>query len=545
MPRTKFPEAPRSFAKRVTASGSGMDIHFPYDPGLMMLMRKLLACRPVYDTSSGVKKFSHWHMPVDKPALKVLRANNFAIDPALERETGLVKKATWSPVKVELEFSALRGFQEEGVGFLDYNNARGIIGDEMGLGKTLQTIAWLRHHPEARPALIVSPSSVKFNWQDEIKKFIGEDSTVLSGKKPSRVRGDIFIINYDIIDGWTEYLKKIQFKAMVLDECQYIINRKAKRTKAITTLGKTVPHVIGLSGTPIVNRPVEFFPALHLIAPDRFPSFWSYAHTYCGPKHNGFGWNFNGASNINDLHDKLHGIMIRRLKVEVLPELPAKQRTVVAMDIDNRREYEKAEQDFKKWLREKDPTRAQGKIVALARIEALKQLTIAGKMATAITWIQDFLATGQKLVVFTTHKKTIRDLCAAFPVGTVVVEGDTPAWDRKQREKAFQTDPSIRLFIGNLKAAGAGLNLFAASNTLFLELGWAPGHHDQAEDRVHRIGQKDSVTAWYLIARDTIEQHIMKLLDKKRVVLNKLLDGVDTDEDTLLMELLNQYAEAA
>lgn len=355
--------------------------------------------------------------------------------------------------------------------------------------------------------------------------------------------------------GWIEALINIKPKALILDECHYIKNSKAQRTKAIVKLAKKSRcKVIGLSGTPILSRPLEFFNIIDLCKPGLFPSWWAYAQEYCGAHNNGFGWDFSGASNLDKLHEILtKHIMIRRLKKDVMKELPKKQRTVIPLEITNRKEYNSAASDIIAWIHETDGMEAASaaeEAKALVQFEKLKQLAVKGKMKGAMKWINNFIDSGEKLVVFCTHTAQVKALAKKFGPMAVSIYGETSAKKRNEAETRFQTDDKIRLLIGNIQAAGVVITLTAASNTCFLELGWTPGEHRQAEDRVHRIGQTaDSVNAWYLLGVGTVEEEIAELLDKKQKVLDAVLDGVPADSEdyktSLLTELLNEWREAA
>lgn len=322
-------------------------------------------------------------------------------------------------------------------------------------------------------------------------------------------------------------------EGVLVSNCHYIKNQKAQRTKTVNKLAGGIPHLICLSGTPIINRPIEMFNSIKLIEPSLFPSFFQYAQKYCGATHNGYGWDFGGATNTEELHNKLTGsVMLRRLKSEVLKDLPAKIRTVIPLTLDNRKEYEKAKQETR------DDIGGADGADALVAIEKLKQVSIKGKMKQAIQWIHNFIDQ-EKLVVFCHHKDVVDELMKEFKDIAVKVDGGTK--HRQKAVDAFQNDPSIKLFIGTL-AAIEGLTLTAASSTCFLELWWSPGKHDQGEDRVHRIGQEaDSVNAYYLVGVDTIEEDIAELLDEKRGVLASVLDGVEVEESSLLTELLKRF----
>jgi SWI/SNF-related matrix-associated actin-dependent regulator 1 of chromatin subfamily A len=305
-----------------------------------------------------------------------------------------------------------------------------------------------------------------------------------------------------VLEGWASVLKKLRPKTVVVDECHYIKNSKALRTRAVIQLCRIAEHVICLSGTPIINRPIEMFNAIQAIEPGIFPSFWEYAQRYCGATHNGFGWDFGGAENTDELHMKLtRTIMLRRLKKDVLQDLPEKVRSVIPLSLSNRSEYNRASADFLGWLESqeggKDKMASAERAETLVRLEKLKQLCVQGKYKGCVEWIENYLEQEEKLVVFCTHKAVVQKLASHFKARGVVLDGETAPSQRQVVVDRFQNDPSIKLFIGNIKAAGIGITLTAASATCFLELGWTPGEHDQAEDRVHRIGQKsDSVNAY-------------------------------------------------
>ena len=470
------------------------------------------------------------------------------------------QKSTYTPDEEEvkkLEIPGLRKnlfpFQKAGVAFIEAKQGRVLIGDEMGLGKTAQALAWLQFHPTYRPTVVVCPASVKLNWAREAKMWMEDVNPILLyGRDPklpleSRERKSLLIINYDILTYWEEELIKLNPQVVIFDEVHYTKNKSSKRTKSSKKLAKKAKYVIALSGTPIINRPVEFFNCLNFLRPDLWPSFWNFVQTYCGAIHNGYGWDFTGATNTEELHEKLtKTIMIRRTKKEVLKDLPSKVRAVIPVEIDNRLDYSRAETEFEEWVVENFGEKKLSTMAtapALTKIEALKQLAVQGKMKSVIEWIHDFLDSGKKLVVFATHYFTIDTLMDEFYPIAVKLDGRDSQQKKQEAIDTFQSDPDIRLFIGNIKAAGVGITLTAASDVAFVELGWTPGEHDQAEDRVHRIGQEDSVVAWYLIANGTIEEKVAELIDQKREILDQVLDGKMTDESSLLVELLNSFLQ--
>lgn len=450
--------------------------------------------------------------------------------------------STGSQLRIALRTTPKK-FQVQGVRFLEARGGCGIVGDEMGLGKTLQAIGFMAIHPEIVPAVIVCPAVVKLHWMRQLLQHAGIRSEILEGRKPYATRSRYLILNYDILPYWMEFLKSICPKVLVLDEFHHIKNLRAKRTKACLDLGKIVPHRIALSGTPITNRPVEFYPALSLIAPKEFNSFWNYAFAYCDPKRGfrGRGWDFSGASNLDKLHAQAEPHMIRRRLSEVMKEMPPKIRTTIPVEISNRGEYRRAVSDFLEWVEEKrgeDAARKASGAEALVKLGALKKLAAEGKLDTAIEWIEDFWEeSGEKLAVFVRHRSVLQALLQRFPE-SAGVHGDIQGEDRQLEVDRFVKNPRCRLFIGMMQAAGTGLDQLqhATSTMLFLELGWTPAEHEQAEGRLLRIGQNaSSVRVYYMVGKDTIEEKILALLEAKDDIVNKVVDGGTRE----LMRLLN------
>lgn len=528
--------------KAYLAEGGIIEIKFDFDWETLGLVKSI----PGRRFQNGGEKY--WTCPLSQGALLTLREAGFILDDGLNElgQNGNMK------IEIPRLKKDLFPFQERGISFISQRNGRAIVADEMGLGKTIQALAYLGAHPEKRPAVVVCPAHLKLNWLREIKETLPDNMNknveVLYGLSTSKIRpgADIIIVNYDILNAWMEALIKIKPCTLIIDEAHFCKNSKAQRTKATRKLARKCPHVIALTGTPIVNRPVEGFNIVQMVDKTIFPNHWNYLHRYCGAKHNGFGWDFSGASNQEELHEKLKTVMIRRLKKDVLQDLPDKIYSSIPIEILNAREYKKAEDDFIRYLMEKKGIKAAQKASRaehLVKIEGLKQLAIEGKIQLAIKWIEDSVENNEngKLIVFATHKKTVEAIVNKFGKIAVKVDGSVSAKEREKAVKRFQEDKKIKLFVGNIQAAGTGLTLTAASSVAFLELPWSPGELVQAEDRCHRIGQKNSVNVYYLIAAGTIEEKIAMLLDKKRRVLDAVLDGGVNEEAPLLTELIKLY----
>lgn len=559
-------------AKPITVKGEEIiKMEFPFNRDVINQV-KTIPGRKYHNTDKG----KYWTAPISVEAINKLEKLGFEIHPTFlefrkEREIDV------DDISADVEIPGLGGslfdFQAEGVSFLELRNGRALIGDEMGLGKTVQALAWLQKRQAIRPALIVCPASLKLNWRREAISWMdGPSIQIIQGTSTEpKLVGDIVIVNYDVLQHWREKLADHNFQAIVFDEVHYIKNNKAKRTKAAKSIAKGIKHVICLTGTPIVNRPIEILNAIQLIDKSVAPNRWNFLQRYCGAKYNGFGWDFSGASNTDELHQKLTStIMIRRKKKDVLKDLPDKIRSFTPMELDNESEYKNAEADFVSFVKKQteidvktrlkeelgdladmvqiDDSKLQklkeekaSKVNVLSQIEGLKQLAVKGKMKQSVNWIRDFLNSGEKLVVMAVHKFVINELMEQFGDIAVKVDGSVTGQDRDQAVEQFQNNDKIKLFVGNIQAAGVGLTLTASSTVAFLELPWTPGDVLQAEDRVHRIGQKESVAIHYLLAQDTIEEKIAHLIDQKRKVLDSVLDGVETDNVSLLSELMNEY----
>jgi len=442
-------------------------------------------------------------------------------------------------------------FQKESLAFIESRKGRALVGDDMGLGKTFQSIAWLQLNKDknALPAIVLCPAGVKLNWEKEIHKIApGFSVCVVNGRWTEGMhihsKRDIYIMNYDIVAGkkivsektqkvigtqpaWDQYfVDKIQPKTLIMDEIHKIKNQKAGRTMGTIKLAKACKNKIGLSGTPITNRPSEFFVGLNLIAPEIFPNYWEFAQKYCGATHNGFGWDFSGSSNTEELHRVLTDtIMIRHTKKEVFKDMPEKTRSIIPIQINNKPEYDDMDSKL-----DSD----------LAKIEIMKQLALEGKMESVFKWVDDFLESDEKLVIMGIHHTAVDALMDRYKKIAVRFTGrDSQAGKQKALDK-FMKNRDCRLFVGNLQAAGTGVDGLqrVCSNMAIIEFGWESGTLLQGEDRLNRIGQDSPVNIYYLVANETIEEDIISLLNQKYKVLGQILDGKSVDDSEDLIKLL-------
>ena len=434
---------------------------------------------------------------------------------------------------------ALEPFQWAGVEYL-LHKRRAFLADEQGLGKTVQALAALEVD-HAFPAVVVCPASLKLTWAREAARWLPHRETVvLSGRGVAQPTGEITVLNYELVAAHKDALSRLRPRALILDESHYCKNPQAKRTQATRRLAQAVPAdglKLALSGTPVLNHPEELIPQLRIIG--RLEDFGS------GAK---FARQFQGDRAEERLHWHLRRrCFVRRLKRDVLPQLPAKRQTVVPMELSNEREYRLAEQDVIAWLREQplDLSELDAKIAATLRTERLVQLGILkrlaakGKLAGALAWIHDFLQSGEPLVVFAHHQEVQEAVLERFPDAAHLLGRDAVV-AREATVQAFQQPDGPQLIVCATRVAAQGITLTRASNVCFLELEWTPAMHDQAEDRCHRIGQHDAVTAWYLLAADTIDETISELLQRKRGLVGAVTDGTRDEGEALVASVVRE-----
>lgn len=388
--------------------------------------------------------------------------------------------------------------QQEALPLIDAFRGRVLLAWDMGSGKSLTSLLWGQQAKERSPGVIVCPASLKWNWEAEAHRHFGLKTEILSTTRPPRnglPRSRLYIINYDILYAWVDILRDVDPQLIILDECHYLAGRSSRRTRATRALCLGVPYTLALSGTPMTNRPAELWPTLNILRPDLFPSFWPYAREYCKPRLTRWGsWDVRGAANLEKLHGLLcQHVMLRKRKSEVIKDLPPKVRSIVPVAMSDPKEYDLANRNFLCWMRENAPGKVQtaARAESLVKLGYLKRLAAQLKMEAVMEWIDNYLAeSDDKLVVFAVHKKIIAALRERYHKTCVVIDGSTSERDRKSAVYRFQEDSDIRVFIGNIKAAGVGLTLTAASTVVFVEVSWTPGEQVQGEDRCVLAGQK-------------------------------------------------------
>jgi SWI/SNF-related matrix-associated actin-dependent regulator 1 of chromatin subfamily A len=431
-------------------------------------------------------------------------------------------------------------YQRAGIAF-GLGRPNTLFADEMGLGKTIEALGVVNADPAAQNVLIVCPASLKLNWARECERWLVDRGPVGIAGKTFPDDANVVIINYDILTKWRTKLRK-QWDVLIADECHYVKNKAAKRSKRLYAL--KARRTLFLTGTPILNRPIELWAAVSFLAPEEFDSFWPFAKRYCKPCKNRYGWDFSGATNLDELHERLRGtIMVRRTKSQVLSDLPPKRRQVIelasehiagliAVETEAWQEHRQRLNQLRAVGRGQDELSDKelaalraGVNLAFGELAKLRQATALAKVPLVIEHLNSVLEDAGKIVVFAHHRAVVRELAEPFGDAAVTLTGDDDIASRQAAVDRFQEDESCRVFIGSLTAAGFGLTLTASSHVVFAELDWVPAHMTQAEDRTHRIGQKDSVLVQHLVLQDSLDARMVGTLIKKQRVIDMVVDG--------------------
>jgi SWI/SNF-related matrix-associated actin-dependent regulator 1 of chromatin subfamily A len=456
-------------------------------------------------------------------------------------------------------------FQYVGVRFAELANGKALIGDDMGVGKTIQALAYAALHPEHHPVLVVCPANVKFNWLKESRAWLTtyESEVIKKGSDPVPDT-DVVVINYDLMSKQAPALLERGFGTVIFDESHYLKNYKAQRTQASLEVAKAAKSVLALSGTAITNRPSEFFTTLNLLRPAEFPSFFSFGKRYCDAHHNGWGWDFSGSSNEKELHERTRTVAIRRLKKEVMAELPDKIRQIV--DVHPAPKEMKEYRDMSRmWSSQYSAHKAAGTLPAGFVLNMLTELRHhAGRMKAGATarWAMDYHSTtGKPLIIFTHHRdvqemvtdslkqehsKLTKDDRAIFgPLTIDFINGSVSAEKRQEAVERFQSG-GTKFLVCSTVAAKEGLTLTEADTVVFVEREWVPGWEEQAEDRVNRIGQDaETVHAIYLSVAGTIDEKFNAVVEEKRATVSAIIDGGEMGErDGIAKALLKAMVDA-
>ena len=466
-------------------------------------------------------------------------------------------------------------YQLEGVRYA-LDNKRCIFGDQPGLGKTLQAIcSVVKAHREAMvygetfPVLVICPAALKVNWKREFKKFAGIEACILDDSNRAswekfwelkRPDGEalcpVFITNYESLKKFfvvkvkntsrftlasIEFDERVRlFKSVIIDESHKCKSSKTQQAKFVEGICKGKKWIFALTGTPVVNNNTDLIQQLRILGRlDDFGGYKQFVSRFCdGPKQ---------SSNMKELHYRLWCCcFFRREKVKVLTQLPDKMRQYITCEITNRKEYQDAENNFLKYLRQykhadddKIARAMRGEV--MVRMGILKEIAARGKVKAVADFIHDVIDGGEKLIMFAYLKEVVMALKEEFP-DAVTVTGSDNITQKQNAVDRFQNDPECKLIILNYKSGGTGLTLTASSRVGFIEFPWTYSDCEQAEDRAHRNGQKNAVNCYYFLGDKTIDEYMYKVIQTKKDIANEVTGTTTQIDEDVVSNVMNLFS---
>ena len=428
-------------------------------------------------------------------------------------------------------------------------NKKFILADDMGLGKTTSTII-AALETGAKKILIVCPASLKINWQREIANYSDRSVYIAEGKKFSDEH-DFVIVNYDILKNFHDIkekdkseIMKINFDLVIMDEAHMISNPQAQRTKIANDIASKSNRVWLLSGTPMTSRPMNYYNLLNLVDSPVAMNWMAYAKRYC----NGFQfsvgkrkvWNVTGASNLDELRERTSTHILRRLKEEVL-DLPEKIITPVYLRLKSK-DYEELMGEYFDWY-DQNPEESTSLTIQFSKLMKVRKVIAKEKIKNTIELAENIIEQGKKVIIFTNFTDTLNQIYNHFGKSAVYLDGSCSKFHRQNAVDEFQTNDKIKVFVGNLKAAGVGITLTSAEAVIMNDLSFVPAEHSQAEDRSHRIGQKNSTSVYYPLFENTIEGAIYDILNRKKKIISTVMGDDMFDEASSIEEMLNMISK--
>jgi len=420
-----------------------------------------------------------------------------------------------------------------------------ILADDMGLGKTTAAII-ASLETNVKKILIICPASLKLNWEREIRNYSDRSVYICEGKNFS-TEHDIVIINYDIIKNFYDLkdkenspIAKGNFDLIIMDEAHYVANPQSLRTKLINSFVKSSEYLWLLTGTPMTNRPINYYNLLNLIESPVAQNWMAYVIRYCQGYQFKAGnrkvWNVNGASNLEELRDRTSRQVLRRLKEDVL-DLPEKIITPIYLRLKSKK-YEELMGEYYEWYN-KNPEESKSLTVQFNKLMKVRQAIAEGKVTDTIELIENVLEQGKKVIVFTNFTDTLQQIHTHFGKKSVYLDGTCSKAQRQYAVDQFQENEKISVFVGNIQAAGVGITLTAGEAVIFNDLSFVPAHHQQAEDRAYRYGQKNCVSVYYPIFDNTIEGVIYDMLINKKNIIDTVM-GDNIDKAEFIEQIMNK-----
>ncbi len=436
------------------------------------------------------------------------------------------------------------GHQKEAIEKL-LKNDKFILADDMGLGKTTSTII-ASLESGAKKVLIICPASLKINWEREIKNYTEKSIYICEGKKYEEA--DYVITNYDILKNFHDpkekdnsLILKTNFDLVIIDEAHYVSNAQAQRTKIIMDLTKNIKKLWLLTGTPMTSRPMNYYNILKLIDSPVSQNWMAYAIRYCAGYQFRVGnkkvWNVTGASNLEELRERTSRQILRRLKTDVL-DLPEKIITPVYLRLKSRL-YEGLMGEYYDWYNNRQDE-SKSLSIQFTKLTKVRQVIAEEKIPTTIELAENIIEQGKKVIIFSNFTDPIKKIYEHFGKSAVYLDGSTSKVGRQEAVDKFQTNDKIKVFCGNLKAAGVGLTLTEGEAVIMNDLSFVPAEHAQAEDRAYRYGQKNNVSIFYPLFENTIEGVIYDILIKKKQIIGTVMGDSDESSADIVEQILNE-----
>jgi SWI/SNF-related matrix-associated actin-dependent regulator 1 of chromatin subfamily A len=460
-------------------------------------------------------------------------------------KSSLIKSHTIE--KVEVDYSKYDNrpplpHQKEAIEKL-VGSKRFILADDMGVGKSCSTII-AALETKAKKILVVCPASLKINWQREIAIYSDKSVFIAEGKKFS-TEHDIVIVNYDILKNFYDIknphdsvIGQINFDLIILDEAHMVSNSQAARTKIINSFTKKAKYLWLLTGTPMTNRPINYYNLLNLIESPVAQNWMAYAIRYCEGYQFRAGnrkiWNVNGASNLEELRERTSGQILRRLKEDVL-DLPDKIITPIYLKTTSK-EYKDLMGEYYEWLDKEEGSSSL--TVQFSKLMQIRKLIANEKVKETIEFAQNIIDQDKKVIIFTNFTETLQMIHNHFGKQSVYLDGSCNKTQRQYAVDQFQENDKIKVFVGNLKAAGVGLTLTKAEAVIMNDLSFVPAEHAQAEDRAYRYGQKNNVLIYYPLFINTIEGAIYDILNNKKKIIGTVMGDISSDPGDTVEEIL-------
>jgi len=435
----------------------------------------------------------------------------------------------------------LLNFQKMGLDFLLKSSGNALLADDMGLGKTVQTLAYIASEKQSSPVLVVAPLVTLTNWQREIERFMKKKSrngrivedgvptitSIRSGKQKEISDYDFYLINYELLYKRQIDLSKLKIRTLVFDEVQHLRSKTTKKYRAIKKLAgmKSIKYRVGLSGTPIYNHGSEIWPIVDILKPGLLGTFKEFCEYFCYQDERGRA--IVVPSKRDGLRHVLQrDVMLRRKKSDVLKELKDKVRYKETIDADETYYKNELNKIWNKLEEEQKSAETEfSKVASYQRaIQSERQAAGVAKLHHVIDFVKNIMEIEESVVVFCHHKsihKLLHESLQEFNPAAII--GGQTDKIRQGNIDNFQNGDTKLIIVG-LRAGNLGINLTRAKYVIFAELDWSPAIHRQAEDRLHRIGQKNTVFAYYLIGKRTLDEHVANILVDKSYEIDAIMD---------------------